>query len=221
MVCPICLEKIDDTTQKIFTTECHHRFHKDCIESWMKTNSCPSCRKAIDETKPIVGCEYDPDIASDIEYARTLQNQEEKTMFNLMLFNWLFPPVSTCNVCGSEIQLPFREEDDIVLCSERCSNDFDRLYANCIMCHSYKLKSTMFNTAEDDDGYEFVCTDDTCFHDYQTIEETSPSTPRLNIVCNECLYSGDISEMVSEGPNHFCSETCRTRYRNNNIQLRI
>lgn len=40
--CPICLDKND----KLWvTTKCNHRFHKDCLNEWMKiSDKCPICR---------------------------------------------------------------------------------------------------------------------------------------------------------------------------------
>ncbi len=40
--CPICLDKND---KEWVTTKCNHRFHRDCLNEWMKiSNTCPICR---------------------------------------------------------------------------------------------------------------------------------------------------------------------------------
>ena len=45
--CPICNEQL---TQDINVLPCGHRFHNDCIESWLTShNSCPLCRRPIVE----------------------------------------------------------------------------------------------------------------------------------------------------------------------------
>jgi len=44
--CPICLEELRSNTQE---TSCHHRFHLECIKTWLENNktACPLCRKTI------------------------------------------------------------------------------------------------------------------------------------------------------------------------------
>ena len=53
-VCSICLEKISND---IYTLDCNHSFHKECITKWMnqceentnkKIFSCPLCRNEVD-----------------------------------------------------------------------------------------------------------------------------------------------------------------------------
>lgn len=44
-ICPICLSeyKPKDTLRTI--PECHHYFHSDCIDEWLRVNAtCPLCR---------------------------------------------------------------------------------------------------------------------------------------------------------------------------------
>ena len=42
--CPICFEEIN--SKKMKTLSCGHKFHKYCIDSWIKINPiCPYCRK--------------------------------------------------------------------------------------------------------------------------------------------------------------------------------
>ena len=41
--CSICLDLIDDNITKILI--CNHKFHKSCIDTWLKQkNMCPLCR---------------------------------------------------------------------------------------------------------------------------------------------------------------------------------
>jgi hypothetical protein len=41
--CPICLDKND---KEWLTTRCNHRFHRVCLNEWMKiSNTCPICRR--------------------------------------------------------------------------------------------------------------------------------------------------------------------------------
>lgn len=45
--CPVCIEKI---TGKGLKLPCGHIFDKNCVTTWLKQhNSCPVCRKGIDE----------------------------------------------------------------------------------------------------------------------------------------------------------------------------
>ena len=47
-MCSICLD--DENKEKVVITECHHSFHKECLDVWLKTNaksSCPYCRQVI------------------------------------------------------------------------------------------------------------------------------------------------------------------------------
>ena len=50
--CSICLNPARKT-RGVKDLRCGHRFHKKCIDSWMEKggNTCPMCRKTIDESK--------------------------------------------------------------------------------------------------------------------------------------------------------------------------
>jgi hypothetical protein len=40
--CPICLE----STNKVSSLPCNHKFHYTCLKEWFKVNrNCPICRK--------------------------------------------------------------------------------------------------------------------------------------------------------------------------------
>jgi thiol-disulfide isomerase/thioredoxin len=50
--CPICIDKIIDN---IKITNCNHKFHKHCLDEWLKyNNSCPYCRSEINKPEPIL-----------------------------------------------------------------------------------------------------------------------------------------------------------------------
>ena len=49
--CPICYEKVDDSTGHC-TLSCKHSFHIACLTKWGKDNpSCPMCRKGLGATE--------------------------------------------------------------------------------------------------------------------------------------------------------------------------
>ena len=51
--CPICLGNEGGPTD--YVTKCHHKFHKKCIEDWLKiNNTCPMCRAEIPHVGPPV-----------------------------------------------------------------------------------------------------------------------------------------------------------------------
>jgi hypothetical protein len=78
--CAICFETSTNPLK------CGHCFHKECLEKWLKYNSCPVCRKPIDEKKAVRKCEYDSDVSNDeYEALRVLQdmlNREEHAIFD-------------------------------------------------------------------------------------------------------------------------------------------
>ena len=51
--CCICSDLFDDDTT-ISALQCGHTFHEECIKKWLKTsNTCPSCRDAVEHGKII------------------------------------------------------------------------------------------------------------------------------------------------------------------------
>ena len=43
--CIICLDEVEKEWREL---ECHHRYHKQCIENWIKVKAkCPLCMKQI------------------------------------------------------------------------------------------------------------------------------------------------------------------------------
>jgi len=50
--CSICLEDYNDNPRKDIRiiNPCHHKFHKECIDSWLKEHSnCPNCKSEVSE----------------------------------------------------------------------------------------------------------------------------------------------------------------------------
>lgn len=75
--CAICLEP----TYK--TIKCGHHFHKKCLDKWKEHNSCPVCRKPIDETKEVKKCRYDNE-EEDVRMAREIASEMPQGMFQGM-----------------------------------------------------------------------------------------------------------------------------------------
>ena len=47
-ICPICKDALGQASTAV-TTKCDHTFHKDCIETWVKSvRKCPICRTNIE-----------------------------------------------------------------------------------------------------------------------------------------------------------------------------
>lgn len=72
-ICAICY----DNEYIIYTRlPCGHKFHRKCIKPWAsRYNSCPICRKAIDNTRPIVRCRADTS-EEDLQLAIRIQAAE-------------------------------------------------------------------------------------------------------------------------------------------------
>ena len=48
--CPICLDDIKKNQES--KTVCNHKFHKECLNTWLNThNTCPLCRSIIANKK--------------------------------------------------------------------------------------------------------------------------------------------------------------------------
>lgn len=47
--CVICLDEVETEWREL---ECHHRYHKQCIEEWIAVRAkCPMCMKSIKDNK--------------------------------------------------------------------------------------------------------------------------------------------------------------------------
>ncbi|KAK9874281.1 hypothetical protein WA026_002633 [Henosepilachna vigintioctopunctata] len=42
-ICPVCLERMDESVDGVLTILCNHTFHSNCLEQWSDT-TCPVCR---------------------------------------------------------------------------------------------------------------------------------------------------------------------------------
>lgn len=70
--CPICLMQVK---RGISTACCDNKFHKKCLGKWTQEyNSCPLCRKVVDDSKPIKKCE-NICIEDDEQFARELNER--------------------------------------------------------------------------------------------------------------------------------------------------
>jgi hypothetical protein len=48
-ICSICIDKLVKLVDDIKTTDCNHKFHKVCLDTWLNyNNSCPYCRNKIE-----------------------------------------------------------------------------------------------------------------------------------------------------------------------------
>lgn len=61
--CAICMDPLNHyidgnykPTQSLFTTECNHTFHFDCIkEALSRNNRCPICRTVVNNYRSVIG----------------------------------------------------------------------------------------------------------------------------------------------------------------------
>nr|XP_018676083.1 PREDICTED: RING-H2 finger protein ATL64-like [Musa acuminata subsp. malaccensis] len=51
--CSVCLAEFKQAERGRLLPRCNHRFHADCIDTWLQSHStCPICRSAIETTAP-------------------------------------------------------------------------------------------------------------------------------------------------------------------------
>nr|CAI5841998.1 unnamed protein product [Callosobruchus analis] len=56
-ICPVCLERMDESVDGVLTILCNHAFHADCLEQW-GDSTCPVCRCVQSpETADVSECE--------------------------------------------------------------------------------------------------------------------------------------------------------------------
>ena len=103
LVCSICLNSIDDTTNNIIKTECNHIFHSSCFLQNVAFNGfdCPNCRNVL-ANKPN-SSEQDDDEQDDDEQDEDEHNEDELYILNGS--RWLFMRAE-----GEEIDI--NDDDD-------------------------------------------------------------------------------------------------------------
>ncbi|KAJ8509723.1 hypothetical protein OPV22_000157 [Ensete ventricosum] len=51
--CSVCLAEFRQGERGRLLPRCNHRFHADCVDTWLQSHStCPICRSAIETTPP-------------------------------------------------------------------------------------------------------------------------------------------------------------------------
>jgi Ring finger domain len=79
--CPICYEAINKDTG-VSTLACSHSYHLKCIATWLsKNDSCPCCRKEVNEHEKLSAAR-DINIIGEEGYSEVDANVSE-TMLNL------------------------------------------------------------------------------------------------------------------------------------------
>lgn len=85
--CPICYE-----SGQLYTLECNHAFHADCLKQLIKLE-CPMCRRKIDK--------IDPAIKRCIEQnVRAHQHEEEEQEFNRLMNQYMLGGSSGMPISG-------------------------------------------------------------------------------------------------------------------------
>ena len=114
LVCSICLNSIDDTSNNIIKTECNHIFHSSCFLQNVAFNGfdCPNCRNVL-ANKPDSSDQYnyddedeenDEDDENDEDNEQN-EDQEEDELYILNGSRWLFMRAE-----GEEIDI--NDDDD-------------------------------------------------------------------------------------------------------------
>jgi hypothetical protein len=80
--CPICYEAINKDTG-VSTLACSHSYHLKCIATWLsKNDSCPCCRKEVNEHEKLSASPAHINIVGEEGYSEADANVAE-TMLNL------------------------------------------------------------------------------------------------------------------------------------------
>lgn len=82
--CSICFEEL---SQDLYTLNCKHVFHRDCITRWLHTSpNCPLCRAPVDPDTRYV----DDGIMSE-ERREYIESMKAVCMFTAQGLEYLFP----------------------------------------------------------------------------------------------------------------------------------
>jgi len=64
--CVICLDDVETEWRDL---ECHHRYHKQCIENWIAVRAkCPMCMKSIKDNNKVEEKNINNSLAEEIHY---------------------------------------------------------------------------------------------------------------------------------------------------------
>jgi len=76
--CIICLDEVEQEWKEL---ECHHRYHKKCINTWITINNqCPVCKRHIHESGlEIAHC---ISITSSIQQEQPQASSEQNSIIN-------------------------------------------------------------------------------------------------------------------------------------------
>jgi hypothetical protein len=82
--CTICLEPIEE---EIYSLNCQHKYHRDCITRWLHTNpNCPLCRQPVDADQRYVN-----DGIMTEERRQYIENLKTLCLMTAQGLEWLFP----------------------------------------------------------------------------------------------------------------------------------
>ncbi|KAL4592750.1 hypothetical protein LXL04_005754 [Taraxacum kok-saghyz] len=116
--CAICLS--DYKTKESLRTipECHHYFHSECIDEWLKLNvTCPVCRKAPENSTVLTTITGKAATTIKRSYRRDSNHMETENILLLIFCLYLLKPIAGANddclptSCGPdepEVRFPFR-----------------------------------------------------------------------------------------------------------------
>ena len=84
--CSICLDSLDNE-EEVYTLNCEHKYHNDCITRWLHTNpNCPLCREPVDADHRYV----DDGIMTE-ERRQYIQGLKTVWLTAAKGLEWLFP----------------------------------------------------------------------------------------------------------------------------------
>jgi hypothetical protein len=109
--CPICLEKIKDSSKLDI---CQHQFCSECIDQWSNlSNTCPVCKE---EFKKIIYLHDDKTIEKKVKRRKFQPEEEEEE-------SWLQNCAEDCMVCGKS------DNQHLLLVCDKCQ--FNICHVDC------------------------------------------------------------------------------------------